>query len=854
MDAQTFFGVWSPLEYGRLPVEDTKDIDFGAWYITETGTIGEDPTAYKQGDWLIYICEARGTLAERKFWKSTNGLAVFNHDPSFNTPEAGEYTKVLMDNKGNIVAGEELEYEDLPQEALKKFEDFTGEHLRTQILDIVKDIFSSAVDDTVVFEFDPKLGTIRANAKIDEDTIYVDDDGYLAAAVSEGGEGGGGSKPQPKPSEEYAPKKHKHQVEDIIGIDEHFGHYLASQDFIALLQNNLLDIIDGTTLIVNPEGYLAVNPDIVGGEGGGGDCANHHHTMDQIDGLTDYIQDYINNISIETELSTRLAQYVDGVTISINREGKLTAIAMEVGPHHHKMNDIVDLDPKKADVWASKQQFHNDEIDFSLGANDLSKANIGQAVNILNTTLASVKETADKALHNSMHLEPREPNVLNEAKISIIGAPVELLNTENFTHVNCYAQVAFSTDILWSRGSTYNVYIDGVLTDTLDTSIKDFRAGQYGKFNVFYFGDAYPEIKTFQGYYKGFSILYESGEIAEGYHDVEIEEVPLDTTLPAIKLEPLKIPTFKPIAFGVIDYLDTPQPEQLIDYYVSGVGCCRNTLEVGMKIKAICYDTIFASLKQIRIWDSISNEWREVLAHSFTEGYALYTLHIPFAEDFKGRIVVKAQAQTVDGKWGPEKEYTTPYINRDTTHIEERCRVNQDGSDFSSSSPLGTTDAQIINDMLVHSQIDWTEEGIGPDYSHNEETQYAYFRFPLDVDCHNIYFDIVDRLGNKPEINKYGELKNIDIKGLITDSYQVTSFDNWFECNIPWKRKNYVPGDEDFCALDLFRSTPSRRWITFGESSRTGKYLYLKIQINSKSSIDLLKLESSLQESINERR
>lgn len=854
MDAQTFFGVWSPLDYGRLPVENTKDIDFGAWYITETGTIGEDPVAYKEGNWLIYICEARGTLAERKFWKTTNGIALFNRDPSFNTPEAGHYTKVLMDNKGNIVAGENIEYEDLPQEALKKFEDFTGEHLKSQVINIVKDIFSSAVDDTVVFEFDPKLGTIRANAKIDEDTIYVDDDGYLAADVSSSGEGGGGSKPQP--SEEYAPKHHKHPVEDITGIDEHFGHYLASQDFIALLQNNLLDIIDGTTLIVNEEGYLAVSPDVIGGEGGGGgnDCANHTHTIDQITGLTDYIQDYINNIKIETELSTKLAEYVDGVTISINEDGKLSAIAMEVGPHHHKMSDIVDLDPRKADTWASQQGLHNDEIDFSKGNSDLSSANIGQAINILNKSLENVKETADEALHNSTHLEPSEPNVLDEAKISIIGSTVELLDTNTFAHVDCYSQVAFSTDILWDRGSTFNVYIDGILTDSLDTSKEDFKAGQYGKFNVFYYGDAYPEIKTLQGYYKGFSFLYESGIIDEGYHNVEIEEVPLDVTLPAIKLEPLKIPTFKPIAFGVVEYLNIPTQEQLIDYHVSGVGCCRNTLEIGMTIKAICYDTIFASLKQIRIWDSISNEWREVLAHSFTEGYALYTLHIPFAEDFKGRITIKTQAQTSAGIWGPEKEYISPYINRDTTHTEERIRVTLDGDDFDSIAELEKDSAQIINDNLVHAQRNWTQEGIGPDYSKHDETQYAYFRIPFNTTCNNFYFDIFDKDNNTLDTNKYGELKNIDIKVLISDSIRVSTLDNWINCNSPWKRKNYSFDDNNYDALDLFRSTPSRRWITFGETSRTGKYLYLKIQINSKSSINLLKLESSLQESLDERR
>ena len=108
----TFYGVWTPTS-GALP--DVKDLDFAAYYITESGSVPGNSTPFVKDNWLIYICESRGTLSERSYWRVTNGIVLFNPDSHKNVPDPGYYTKVRLDNAGNIVAATDIEYDDLPQ-------------------------------------------------------------------------------------------------------------------------------------------------------------------------------------------------------------------------------------------------------------------------------------------------------------------------------------------------------------------------------------------------------------------------------------------------------------------------------------------------------------------------------------------------------------------------------------------------------------------------------------------------------------------------------------------------------------------------------------------------------------------
>ena len=166
----TFYGVWTPAS-GALP--DVRDLDFAAYYITESGSVPGNSTSFVKDNWLIYICEARGTLSERSYWRVTNGVVLFNPDSHKNVPDPGFYTKVRLDNAGNIVAATDIEYDDLPQEVLDKFEQITDENLNKLIANQLSSIFKNNTLNPIQLKYDEKTGKIGAELKVDEETIGV---------------------------------------------------------------------------------------------------------------------------------------------------------------------------------------------------------------------------------------------------------------------------------------------------------------------------------------------------------------------------------------------------------------------------------------------------------------------------------------------------------------------------------------------------------------------------------------------------------------------------------------------------------------------------------------------------------
>lgn len=783
MAINTFFGAWNPTT-NVLP--DTVDLDFGAWFISETGTI--DGTTYNKGDWLIYICEARGTLNERSLWRMTNGVVLFNLDNHQNVPEPGYYTKVRLDNAGNIIDAGDLEYDDLPKEATDKFNLLSDDNIKKNVIEIFKTIFQNDVLNPVQFEYDSNTGKISAQLKLDEETIGVNEFGQLKA--------------------------------------------------------------------------IGAVPD---GEGGSG-CANHEYDVSDIKGLPEYINNYISNVSILTQLQDNLSNLIDGITIQINSSGQLTAIASSVGKHQHSMSDITDLDPEKADVWASQQYLHakNNNEDFNDGAVVMGNLTIGEILISFNQLL---KKQADKIFQTENligKIEPVEPNNIFEAGIeAVYTTATELYDIETGKMVKCLPVLKVKTSkIVKYFGCYLNVYIDNEKVDTLKVFSHDgwdFNVGTIGNFNITYFGDAYPDAKSFQGFYKGFMVEFSYSGLSEGYHTVRFETVDV-TSQETIQSESISVPVFETVTPQITftEYDTLPSNK-----YVSGVKAYEGDGVITATIEAQCYKSKFAPLNQFIIKDSLNSE-KDFGSLTFENGKAILKYTTGITSDFSGKFTITAKCRNEIGTESVEVKASTNYINFDTSKLEKYRVIddtnyipNGDGSivTFSNYSPATAlvekyiNEAQIRDDVVYTTFNNYKPSGIGPDYSNKPAKQYITLKFELPKKINNFYFDLVD--GKKQEFseNINGTKKNIEIYAAMS---QNTTVQKWLNCNEPWI--GYGNSGEDYLynALDLYRSDKIRRYVTLGVRPPmvTG---YLFIKIGFYTSIDLKTLVESIEESLNER-
>lgn len=860
MANNTFFGAWSP---STMAMPDTTDLDFGAWFISETGTI--DETTYNKGDWLIYVCEARGTLSERSFWRMTNGVVLFNLDNHSNVPEAGYYTKVRLDNAGNIIDAGDLEYDDLPKEATDKFDLLTDENIKKNVIEVLQTIFQSDTLNPVQLSYDSETGKISAELKLDEETIGINEFGQLQAlgVVSSSG---------------------STSIEiDTTEIEKKIEALEQSITLLTPIEGDGIKIetapggkifginYDGDSILLNAYGQLCVNPNIFSeystdGEGGSG-CANHEHDVSDITGLTEYIDNYISNVNIITQLQDNLAGLVDGTTIQINSAGQLTAIAAAVGKHQHTMSDITDLDPEKADVWASQQYLHakNDNENFNDGAVVMGNLTISEILISFNQLLKSHTDKITQATETAGKVEPAEPNSIYEAGIEVdYTDSTELWDIEAGETVKCLQTLKVKTsDIVHYFGCYLNVYIDGEKVDTLKVFSYDgwnFNVGTVGNFNITYYGDAYPDIKSFQGFYNGYKVEYTKSGLSEGYHSVVFETVDV-TTQESVKSEAVLVPVFETVTPEVTfsEFSGLPSNK-----YVSGIKAYTGDGKVTATIEAQCYKTRFAPLNQLTIRDSLNSE-KVLSSLSFSDGKAIFDYETSVTSDFSGKFAIYAKCRNEVGTESSTAKSVTDYINYDTTTLESYRVVsdsnytpNGDGSivtfsDFAPATDLSTekylNEAQVIDDVAKVGLTNYKSSGIGPDYSKKSAKQYITLRFDLPKKINNFYFDLVD--GEKQAFNQNinGTLKNIEVYAAVSQNMTVQK---WLDCNTPWIGYGGFGKDYLYSGLDLYRSDETRRWVTLGvRPTLLAGYLFIKIGFYT--SIDLETLVESIKESLNER-
>lgn len=860
-----YYGVWTPTS-GALPT--VTDLDFAAYYITESGAL--NGTTYTKDKWLVYICEARSTLSERTYWRITDGIVTFNPDTHTNVPDAGYYTKVRLDNAGNIIAGADMEMEDLPAEVAEKFEAITDDNLNKLISEQLSNIFTNNTLNPIQFSYDSKTGKISATLKIDEETIGINEFGQLEAIGTTESSSSTSSSSVTVDLTAYTEELEEIKErlttaeEKIIKITPIAG---GGINLSAQSGGTVISVdIDENSLSYDSNGRLCVNPEILTDyiNDESGNCANHTHTASQITDLEDTVKDIINNVSIYNTLVQNLSNLVDESTIIINSNGQLQAVAAATQKHTHVMDDITDLNQDIANVWATNQRLHagNDNQDFDDGAVTMSTLTVGEVLIAFNQLLKEYKEAIDNVDNKVGTVEPAEPELIDNISIKCIDDPKTVLDVTTMKEVEAYSNIKIGTDdVVYYNGGKLRCYIDDVEVGSLglyDTDTTTFAEGKRGNFYVTYFGDAYPKMKTFQGYYKGFSFYYK-GTVSEGTHTVYfVQEAANDSSI-TYKSEVLTVNVYVASTTCNMNIDIASQPT--MNKYVSGIKATTDDPIISFNVQAKNFTSKYAPTGSITATVEGYGSY-ELEPYEASGGYLIYGPQSVDLGDFYGKAKITSSAYTLGGIVGTA-ETETNFINYDDT-TEEQYRVISSGSvipeegtivavqQYDASQSLLDEledEAQVKDHIAIIGKRDYTESGLGDNYSTKPATQAIMLKFDCPNKINNFYFDVVDDEGDPYTVNKNGTLVGIDIYASIAPSSSIT---RWVDCNTPYAGYGYWNSKDTFNGLDLFKSSDERRYVTFGKEPtvETG-YLYLKLIITK--AVNLKVLVESIKESLDER-
>lgn len=838
MAQNTIFSYWNPND-NCYP--STTDLDFGAWYVTHPGTFKNN--TYKAGDWLIYFCKARGTKSESKEWRVSNGIVLYNPQTSQSLPKAGFYTKVRLDSKGNVVAGESITYDDLPTKALNKLDLMSQENIQKQAQLVLSKLFDNNTLNPIQFKYDETTGKVTASLKIDEETILVNRNGQLISTAE-----GSGQTAAVEFDTTAIDKSIEKLKKDIVLISPFEGKGISVKDTIGGKEISVK--YDDTYFTLNRQGELTLDVSSLNFSGnvGSNDCGGHEHTADQIKGLDDYIKTYLSTVKITDSLKSSLEEYVDGDTIII-QDGKLTAVSSGTQQHTHVLDDIEDLDKKRLD-WATAQRFHteNSNQDPDNGAVLMSTLTVGEILIAFNQLFSQVSKKLENvsALKTEQSVfKPSEPNDISKAVLTLSGSSLNLLDMkDNLSAVQCYKNPVVSTSSrVWSNGHKLHAYVDGKLVETAlcySTDTFGFTSGKQGNFTI-ELGDAYPEIPLFQGYYQGYSFSYSLSGLEEGEHTVCFVTENLNTKALTYS-DKLTVRIYKPVEPKVqISSISTPK----VSGYVSGLARHKSQ-EISVSWRSYTFSKQYARRLQ-----GIFNDEEYESSQFSEEGFTANSrkVWVEKAND-KGYYEVKISAKNVEGAESEVQTAKLGPFNFDTTTVEEECRVHLSEIPSNSGKPVRFDDYIYAKDLLSE---DYINEGriinnIATVADKKPEMQYVAFRFDVPY-VSNFYVDLKDADGNAFEEERDGTMKNMQLYFGISTSNSVAK---WIDGNSPYA--GYGNNDKSFMfsGLDLFRSTKVRRWMTLGKGPlyTTGT---LYIVVGYTSTVDLKALVDSVKECIDER-
>lgn len=323
--------------------------------------------------------------------------------------DPGYYTKLKLDQNGNILDAGILEEIDIPDHK-HTWDDIEGD-FKSKVIESLTEFFTNDINNAVVFNFDEDTKTVSADIRYDDITIVKNEDGEIETI----GESSSGSTSvdvdEIKSSlREELEESLKNEIlsslsESFINTTDNavvFSYDPKSKTITADIR------YDGYSIIKNEEGELESvregNDDKPSS-----DCVTHTHTSNQIEDFESAVKKVIDELNIGFSIEN-LSNYIDNTTIIINSSGKLAAVSGSgvVEEHKHTISDIVDF----PEIIPAALQPINDlgeDVNYRNGPIDLENLSIGYAVlslnyyleNVINRKLNSLQTQINKVAQTS---------------------------------------------------------------------------------------------------------------------------------------------------------------------------------------------------------------------------------------------------------------------------------------------------------------------------------------------------------------------------------------------------------------------------------------------------------------------
>lgn len=844
-------GLWSPNDR-FLPSVD-KDTKSAIFYVSEPGQIDGLNEVFKAGDWLIYI-----NKDGEENWFKSDSISVFNTSTSANAPDPGVYTKVRLDNNCNIIDASYLQASDIPSHQ-HKFSDIQSQELKDEIINVVSEMFVNKENSSVRITFDENTNTFSAEAVLDEITLDKNEFGEIEFI----GEAGGSAEPSVPKTIQI--KDVKNLSEKIAELEENIKN--NSRVFRAGLEDKNGEVsvkVDGITVYFNEEGELAAR--------GGGDldadelaCGEHTHTSSSIEDFEEAVKSIIDEHDKGPLHVSDIP--IDNETIIINSNGELSAVAMKTQPHVHEMKDIQDLDPKKADVWASEQFLRDQSRD---GQHDFTNISIGDAVDILNKDSKTLDNRLDEIEDRINKTVAPEPSLLDKSDITLSG-PDELLvyDVIDNKQVTAYTGINAIISSFYAKKSLVKCYINDEEMVRIHIN-QDTREGEVsngtGRLQVLDVKDSYQGISLYEGFYKSISLAYKLYNMLEGVYKIKFTQELEDGTVLTSSTK-----TFNIYEKHIGNFIKDTSISEGEYKYVSGVKYRTSPVNAvispiisnAFKSRFIMQDLLFLedTLVQIKNID--------------LEDKTVYFKDVNITLEKVETNVVKNFIVNWLGSKSTYPQVFLPYLYDDTEDYIESYRttllndneIDRDDSwdpykadetlftiyDYDVTKPVARIEPYLVNNITSRASKDFSKFD-GPDYRNNFLTdsdgyKWMQFRFPIER-FRNISIELVSSNKEPLEVDKFGCLKDFKLfLGLASNSSIINK---WIDGNKPYNGNSCLDDFDIFPGLDLFKSKNNKRQITIGNKPYSGKISHLFLRIGLKKDIDCKALVDSIRNSLYE--